>query len=290
MLSNISSRLTDFLALTKPRLNSLVIATTGIGYYLGTVDFLDFQVLFHVVVGSGLVAGGAAAFNQVSERDIDATMQRTKQRPLPSGRLTPREGVIFATTISILGLVELAFLTNKLAAMVAAVTLLTYVTIYTPLKRKTQWASFVGAIAGALPPLIGWAAARGELNVEAWLIFLIVFLWQLPHFYSLSWLYRDDFGNAGLPLLATVDVDGKRTARQALYFSLALVSVSLSPSFVGFTGPRHLLIACMSGILFVALNVIFLQDRTNARARLLFLGSLIYLPVLWVSLMIESTY
>ena len=290
LLATIPSRLTDFLALTKPRLNSLVIATTGIGYYLGTVDFLDFQVLFHVVVGSGLVAGGAAAFNQVSERDIDATMQRTKQRPLPSGRLTPREGILFAATISILGLVELAFLTNKLAAMVAAVTLLTYVTIYTPLKRKTRWSTFVGAIPGALPPLIGWAAARGELNVEAWLIFLIVFLWQLPHFYSLSWLYRDDFGNAGLPLLATIDVDGKRTARQALYFSLALVSVSLSPSFVGFTGPRHLVIACLSGILFIALNVIFLQDRTNARARLLFLGSLLYLPVLWISLLIESTY
>ena len=141
LLTTIPSRLTDFLALTKPRLNSLVIATTGIGYYLGTVDFLDFQVLFHVVVGSGLVAGGAAAFNQVSERDIDATMQRTKQRPLPSGRLTPREGILFAATISILGLVELTFLTNKLAAMVAAVTLLTYVTIYTPLKRRTPWAT-----------------------------------------------------------------------------------------------------------------------------------------------------
>ena len=290
LLTTIPNRLTDFLALTKPRLNSLVIATTGIGYYLGTIDVLNLQVLLHVVVGSGFVAGGAAAFNQVSERDIDATMQRTKQRPLPSGRIAPREGILFAATLSLVGLVELALLTNKLAAIVAAVTLLTYVAIYTPLKRKTRWATFVGAIPGALPPLIGWAAARGELNLEAWLIFLIVFLWQLPHFYSLSWLYRDDFEQAGLPLLATVDIDGKRTARQALCFTLALVSVSLTPSFIGFAGPTHLLIACLSGIVFIALNVIFLQKRTNSRARLLFLGSLIYLPVLWISLMIERTH
>ena len=197
-----SNRVADFLALTKPRLNSLVVVTAGVGYYLGAVT-PDLAVALHVLVGSALVAGGAAAFNQVAERDIDEVMLRTRLRPVAAGRLTPTEGRLFAAALSVAGLIELALRVNTVAALVALATLISYAGIYTPLKRRTAWATLVGAVPGALPPVIGWTAARGALTVEAWILFGIVFLWQLPHFHALSWLYREDFGRAGLPLVAT---------------------------------------------------------------------------------------
>ena len=280
-----SNRVADFLTLTKPRLNSLVVATAGVGYYLGAAMALDLAILLHVLVGSALVAGGAAAFNQVAERDIDEVMQRTRLRPVAAGRLTPVEGRLFAVTLSVAGLVELALRVNALAAAVALATLISYAAIYTPLKRRTPWATLVGAVPGALPPVIGWSAARGALTVEAWVLFGIVFLWQLPHFHALSWLYRDDFGRAGLPLVATRDPDGRRTALQALLYTAALVPLSLAPALVGLTGPHHIVVAVLLGVLFLGLAIRFLARRTEARARALFLGSLIYLPLFWASLL-----
>ena len=280
-----SNRVADFVALTKPRLNSLVVATAGVGYYLGAGAGLDLAVLLHVLVGSALVAGGAAAFNQVAERDIDQVMQRTRLRPAAAGRLTPIEGRLFATTLSVAGLLELALRVNALAAAVALTTLISYAAVYTPLKRRTPWATLVGAVPGALPPVIGWTAARGALTVEAWILFGIVFLWQLPHFHALSWLYRDDFGRAGLPLVATRDPGGRRTALQALLCTAALLPLSLAPALVGMTGPHHVAVAGLLGVLFLGLAVRFLARRSEARARALFLGSLIYLPLFWVSLL-----
>ena len=280
-------RIADFLALTKPRLNSLVVATAGVGYYLGAAQGPDLAVALHVLMGSALVAGGAAAFNQVAERDIDEVMQRTRLRPVADGRISPAEGRLFAVTLSVAGLVELALRVNALAAAVALATLISYAAVYTPLKRRTPWATLVGAVPGALPPVIGWTAARGALTVEAWILFGIVFLWQLPHFHALSWLYRDDFGRAGLPLVATRDPDGRRTAVQALLFTAALVPLSLAPTVVGMTGSHHAAAAGLLGVLFLALALRFLAQRSDVRARALFVGSLAYLPLFWVSLLAD---
>ncbi len=277
-------RIADFLALTKPRLNSLVVATAGVGYYLGATA-PELATALHVLVGSALVAGGAAAFNQVAERDLDEVMQRTRLRPMAAGRITPIEGRLFAVTLSVAGLVELMLRVNALTAAVALATLVSYAGIYTPLKRRTPWSTLVGAVPGALPPVIGWTAARGALTVEAWILFGIVFLWQLPHFHALSWLYRDDFTRAGLPLVATRDPDGRRTAAQALLCTAALVPLSLTPTLVGMTGPQHVVVAAVLGVLFLALAVRFLVRRSEARARALFVGSLLYLPLFWISLL-----
>ena len=284
-LATAPNRFADFLALTKPRLNSLVVATAGVGYYLGAAGGPDLAVALHVLVGSALVAGGAAAFNQVAERDLDEVMQRTRLRPMAAGRITPLEGRLFAVTLSVAGLVELALRVNAMTAAVALATLVSYAAVYTPLKRRTPWATLVGAVPGALPPVIGWTAARGALTAEAWILFGIVFLWQLPHFHALSWLYRDDFARAGLPLVATRDPDGRQTALQALLFAAALVPLSLMPTLVGMTGPHHVAVAGVLGALFLTLAVRFLMQRSEARARALFLGSLVYLPLFWVSLL-----
>ena len=284
------SRLSDFLALTKPRLNSLTVATAGVGYFLGANTPIDGLVALHVLIGSGLVAGGAAALNQIAERDIDEAMARTRHRPMPMGRVTPSEGRLFATTIAALGLIELALGANAVAAIVAAVTLIAYVAIYTPLKRRTAWATVVGAVPGALPPVIGWTAARDALTIEAWVLFGIVFLWQLPHFHALSWLYRDDFRKALLPILVVQDTDGRRTARHAVFFSVALVPTSLAPAFVGLAGTTHLIVAGTLGVAFVMLALRFAALRTDSRARALFVGSLIYLPLLWGSLVVARLF
>ncbi len=280
-------RVADFVALTKPRLNSLVVATAGVGYYLGAA-VPDLTVALHVLAGSALVAGGAAAFNQVAERDIDEVMQRTRLRPLAAGRLTPLEGRLFAVTLSVAGLLELALRVNPLSAGIALATLISYAGVYTPLKRRTRWATLIGAVPGALPPVIGWTAARGALTVEAWILFGVVFLWQLPHFHALSWLYRNDFARAGLPLAATQDPDGRRPALQALLFTTVLVPVSLAPTLVGMTGPHHVAVAGVLGVLFLALAFRFLRQRSEARARALFIWSLAYLPLFWVSLLAGS--
>lgn len=277
-------RIADFLALTKPRLNSLVVASAGVGYYLGAAGAPDAAAALHVLVGTALVAGGAAAFNQVAERDLDEVMRRTRLRPLAAGRITPAEGRLFAVTLSAAGLLELALRVNALAAAVALATLVSYAGVYTPLKRRTSWATLVGAVPGALPPVIGWTAARGGLSVEAGILFGVVFLWQLPHFHALSWLYRDDFARAGLPLAATRDPGGRGAALQALAFTAALVPLSLTPTLIGMAGPRHAAAAGVLGALFLALAVRFLARRSDARARALFVGSLAYLPLFWISL------
>ena len=226
------SRASLWLALAKPRLNALAVATVGIGYYLGA-GALDLGVLVSVLAGSGLVAAGGAAFNQVAERDLDALMNRTRSRPLPLGGISPAAGQLFATVLSIAGLIVLALGANLLAAAVALVTLVSYAWVYTPLKRRTPWAVLVGAVPGALPPVIGWAAATGALTVEAWLLFGIVFAWQLPHFHSLAWLHRDDYARAGFKVLAVVDPNGRRTALESTFWAVALAGLSLLAATVG---------------------------------------------------------
>ncbi|MCY3593324.1 MAG: heme o synthase [Acidobacteria bacterium] len=277
------NRVALWLALAKPRLNALAVATVGIGYYLGA-GALDLGVLLSVLVGSGLVAAGGAAFNQVAERDLDALMIRTRSRPLPLGGISPAAGQLFATVLSIAGLSVLAVGANPLSAVVALATLVSYAWIYTPLKRRTSLAVLVGAVPGALPPVIGWAAATGALTVEAWLLFGIVFAWQLPHFHSLAWLHRDDYARAGFKVLAVADSSGRRTALESLSWALLLVVLSTLAAAVGLTPLRFAIAAAAFSGVFVLFAMRFASDRSRARARTLFLGSLVVLPLIWITL------
>jgi protoheme IX farnesyltransferase len=283
----IAHRLGDFIALTKPRLNFLVVVTAAVGYYLGAGAGIDFPRLLEVVAGIAMVAGGAAGLNQVYERDTDRLMWRTRTRPLAAGRMGPQEAAIFSIALAAIGIAIVSARSNRVAALLTLLTLISYNLIYTPMKRRSQLATLVGAIPGALPPLIGWVAARGSLTLEGWALFSIVFVWQIPHFMAIAWLYRDDFGRAGFPLLPVIQPDGRSTARQAVLFSIALVPVSLSPYFFGLSGAAYAVSATVGSVALLALALAFAQDRSTSRARLLFLGSITYLPLLWVALIAD---
>jgi heme o synthase len=275
-----SARAADFLELTKPRLNLLVVATTLAGYYLGA-DGFDPALLASTVVGTGLVAGGAAAFNEILERDTDALMRRTRTRPLPGGRMRVSTAVWFAFALSVGGLALLAAGANGLAAGVAAVTVVSYALIYTPLKAKTSLSTLVGGVPGALPPMIGWAAATHTLSIQAWVLFAIVFLWQMPHFLAIAWLCREDYARAGLPMLPVVEPDGRSTAQQVVLYASVLVPVSLAATLVGLAGRAYFGGALVLGLGFLVFAVRFARERTNGNARRLFLASISYLPLLW---------
>ena len=277
-------RFADFLALTKPRLNFLVVVTAAVGYYLGAGSDLRLAALAASVVGIALVAAGAAGLNQIYERETDSLMRRTRTRPLAAQRITPTEAMIFSLGLAATGLGVLAATSNRLAAFLALLTLVSYNLVYTPMKQRSQLATLVGAVPGALPPMIGWVAARGGLTPEAWALFAIVFVWQIPHFMAIAWLYRDDFGRAGFPLLPVVEPDGRSTARQAVLFSIALIPVSCAPYLLGMSGVAYAVGAVAGGIVLLAFAGLFAMQRTDERARLLFLGTITYLPVLWIML------
>jgi len=277
-----AGRTGDYVTLAKPRLNMLVVATTLAGYYMATPHGLGWALLLHTLVGTALVASGASAFNQLLEIEADGLMRRTRARPLPSGRIEPKKARIFALVLSIAGLAQLALAVNLLAAGVALVTLLTYTVFYTPLKKRTSLATVVGGIPGALPPMIGWAAVRNNLSMEAWILFGIVFLWQMPHFLAIAWMYREDYKRAGFPLLPIVEPDGASTGRQAVIYAAALLPLSLAPTAVAMTGDLYLAGAGVMGLVFLALAARFAWLRTTLDARRLFFGSILYLPLLWI--------
>ena len=277
------SRIADFIALTKPRLNSLVLVTTTVCFYLAAPDAGVLWLIGPTIIGTALVAGGAAALNQVYERKADGLMHRTRHRPLPSGRLLPAEARGFGIALSLIGLVVLTY-TRPLAAGLALATIVTYVLIYTPLKSRTPFATVVGAVPGALPAALGWVAASGSMTLEAWVLFGIVFLWQIPHFLAIAWIYREDFARAGFQVLPVVEPSGRRTARHVLLFLAGLLPVSLAPVWVGMAGTPYLLGAALLGFGFAALSVRFALHRSMQNARNLFAGSLVYLPLLWVLL------
>lgn len=283
----VSQRAADYFALTKPRLNFLVVVTAAVGYYLGAAHNLDLVKLVEAVVGIALVAGGAAGLNQVYERDTDSLMWRTRSRPLAAQRLTSGEGMAFSLALATLGLLLLATTANLLAAVLALLTLISYNVIYTPMKRRSQLATLVGAVPGALPPMIGWVASRSTLTAEAWALFAIVFVWQIPHFMAIAWLYRDDFGRAGFPLLPVVHPDGKSTARQAIIFAVLLIPVSIVPFVLRMAGTGYVVGALVGGLGLLGLSIAFAMDRTNERAHRLFLGSITYLPLLWLLLIAD---
>jgi heme o synthase len=276
------SRANDFVALAKPRLNVLVVASSLAGYVMGGGEISDAARVIFTVAGTGLVAGGASAFNQVIERGPDALMRRTRLRPVPDGRLRPAESLLFAMLSSAVGLLILVAGVNLLSALVALSTLLIYVLVYTPLKRRTSFATVIGAIPGALPPVIGWAAARDALSQGAWVLFGIVFLWQLPHFLAIAWIYRDDYARAGFPMLPVLGPDGRSTARQATLYCAALVPVSMAPTLIGLTNTTYFIAALVLGLLFLGLTLKFARTRAVFDARRLFFASIIYLPILWL--------
>jgi protoheme IX farnesyltransferase len=228
------------------------------------------------------VAGGASAFNQVIERDTDALMRRTRTRPLPAHRLQPVEGLLFAMVTTLAGVLIILAAANLLAAAVALTTLVTYVAMYTPLKRKTSFSTVIGAIPGALPPIIGWAAVANELPIKAWVLFGIMFLWQLPHFLAIAWMYRDDYARAGFPMLPVIEPDGRSTGRQAVVYAAALLPLSLAPTLMHMSGDVYFAAALVLGTLFLWLTVRFARTREVRDARRVFFGSILYLPVLWI--------
>jgi protoheme IX farnesyltransferase len=283
-------RTADFVTLTKPRLNFLVLITTLGGMYLAAPNGVSLPLLFHALVGTALVAGGAAALNQVWERETDGLMRRTRRRPIPGGRLRAVDGAWFGTLLSATGLIELTWKVNPLASAMAAATLVSYVFVYTPLKTRTSLSTLVGAIPGALPPVIGWAAATGTISIGALVLFGIVFLWQMPHFLAIAWLYRDDYRQARIPLLPVLEPDGRRTGRQALLYASALWPVSLLPAAVGLAGTPYIALATLLGAGLIALSALFARERTTITARRLFLYSIVYLPLLWTALVVDRVW
>jgi heme o synthase len=285
-----ASRVADFISLTKPRLNLLVLITTLGGLYLAEPTGLPLSLVVQTLVATALVAGGAAALNQVWERDTDRLMRRTASRPLPSGRVSVAEGAAFGIVLSALGLLQLATQVNATAAVVAALTLVSYVLVYTPLKRRTSLATLIGAIPGALPPVIGWAAATNDVTLPAIVLFGIVFFWQMPHFLAIAWMYREDYTAAGIPLLPVVEPDGRRTGQQALVYAAALWPVSLLPMLVGLADLPYSIVATTLGFGLIGLSAVFARERSPVSARRLFLYSIVYLPLLWGALCLDRVW
>jgi len=270
----------DFVALTKPRVVLMVLVTTLMGYDVALTGPADYLRMIHLLIGSLLAAGGTLALNQYGERDLDARMDRTRARPLPAGRLQPLEAWLFGVALTLAGTVYLAALVNPLVALVTLATTILYLFAYTPLKRRTPLCTLVGAVAGALPPVAGWAAARGDVAPGAWVLFAILFLWQLPHTLAIARLYRDDYARAGVRVLPVVDPDGASTERQVVLSCVALVSVSLLPAVAGWTGPIYLAGALVLGLAFSAVGVEQALVPSPRAARHVLLASLIYLPLL----------
>ena len=278
-----------FLELAKARLTVLVLFTSVVGFYMGAKGSPDFALMASVLIGTGLVASGAAALNQLLEKDFDSRMLRTESRPLPSGRIQPETVLLFGIICTGAGLVFLTVAVNLLTSFLGAVTLFSYLFIYTPLKRVTALNTSVGAIAGALPPLMGWTAARGELGVGGWALFVILFLWQLPHFLAIAWMYKDEYAKAGFVMLPLVDPSGNRTGRTALGHTIVLLIVSLTPYMFGLSGIVYFFGAVILGAAFLAFALRFCLDLSQGRARQLFFMSIIYLPVLLAIMVLDKT-
>jgi len=281
--------LSDYWTLTKPEVNFLVVGSALAGFDVGSRGPLDWTRLAHTLLGTLLVASGTGTLNQFIERHQDARMRRTANRPLPSGRMTPSHALAFGVLLSLAGGLELLLAVNALASALALATLASYLLLYTPLKRVTPLCTLVGAFPGAMPPLIGWAAARGSLAPEAWVLYAVLFLWQFPHFLAIAWMYREDYTRAGLKMLPERDVEqGRFTRREIFAFTLALVPVTLIPAFLGHAGMLYLAGTLALGLGFLAFGAQLAFSRSNALARRLVLASVVYLPLVLALLMIDK--
>ncbi|HXM43405.1 MAG TPA: heme o synthase [Bryobacteraceae bacterium] len=286
----------DYIELTKPRITWLILMSTAIGYYFGLPKAggwwafafaIPWWGLLHTILGTGLIASGTAALNQWYERDADRRMRRTSDRPIPSGRIAPSRAMAFAIALSLAGFMDLWLGVNLLAALLGLFTLLSYLFLYTPLKRRSWLSTTIGAFPGAMPPMIGFAAAHGSITSEAWVLFAILFLWQFPHFYSIAWMYREDYARAGIRMLPVVEPDGRSTARQIVLYGLALIPVSLVPSILGMSGRIYLVGALLLGLYFLYSGVRVALDRTIIRARNVLMVSVFYLPLIYGLMLLD---
>jgi protoheme IX farnesyltransferase len=286
----------DYIELTKPRITWLILMSTGIGYFFGLpkagswwafAAAIPWLGLLQTILGTGLIASGTAALNQWSERDADSHMRRTSDRPIPAGRIPAPRALAFGVALSLAGFLDLWWGVNLLAALLGLFTLLTYLFLYTPLKSRSWLSTTIGAFPGAMPPMIGFAAAHGSITSEAWVLFAILFLWQFPHFYSIAWMYREDYARAGIRMLPVVEPDGRSTARQIVLYGLALIPVSLAPSILGMSGRIYLVGALLLGLYFLYSGVRVALDRTIMRARNVLLVSVFYLPLIYGLMLLD---
>jgi protoheme IX farnesyltransferase len=284
----VCKRALDYLALTKPRVVLMVLITAFVGFYLASPGELHWLLLGHTLIGVALASGGTLALNQYLERDLDARMLRTRERPLPEGRLQPGEALGFGVAITASGLIYLTWLVNPLSGLITAGSVASYLFLYTPLKQKTPFCLMVGAVPGALPPVTGWAAASGGLSLEAWVLFAILFLWQIPHSLSIAVLYREDYARANFQLLPVVEPEGTSTGRQIVVHSLALLAVGLLPTSLQVAGAVYFVTAFILGMAMLICGVMVARSYSSAAARRLLFASLIYLPALLVMMAVDK--
>ena len=278
---SLREKLSAYLELTKPRITFLIVLTSAAGFCLGSPGAVDYALLTHAMIGIALLSSGIATINQFMERDLDALMRRTEKRPLPTGRVLPFEALWFGLALTLTAEVYLASFVNLLTAALGLTIIAGYLLLYTPLKTRTTLSTVVGAFPGAMPPLIGWAAARGQVGIAAWVLFAILFLWQFPHFLAIAWMYREDYGRAGIRMLPVVEPEGRVTGQQIVAFTIMLIPVSLLPAVMGISGRVYLVAALVLGLLFLVSSVRAALSKSNQHARQLLLASVLYLPLLF---------
>jgi heme o synthase len=277
----VRDRMAAFIELTKPRIAVMLVLTAAAGFYLGSEGSFDFLLFLNAMIGIALLAFGVATLNQYIERRTDVLMNRTASRPLPTGRVTPNEALMFGILQCVVSEIYLYFLVNPLTAVLGLTVIVGYVLLYTPLKTRTSASTAIGALPGAMPPLMGWTSASDQITLGAWALFALLFLWQFPHFLAIAWMYRDEYANAGIKMLPVVEPSGRLTARQIVLFTIMLVPVSLAPFFLGFAGPIFLFGALFLGVWFLFESSKAARAKTPLRARRLLLVSVIYLPLIF---------
>lgn len=287
---NSSSKFADYLTLTKPNISTMVMVTTLAGFYLGVRETLDYVLLLHTIIGTALIVAGTNALNQVVEIKTDALMHRTKKRPLPDGRIAPLPAQWFSTFVSIAGIAWLSLLVNSLTGLLAALTLALYVFVYTPAKKKSTLSTLIGAVPGALPPVGGWAAARGEAGIDAWVLFGILFFWQLPHFLAIARLYKDDYKRGGMVVLPLLDQSGRSTGMHIISNTAALIVISLMPTLLGTAGKYYFVGALLLGGYYLHAGIHAAKLKDNQSARKLLLSSVVYLPALLFLMVVDKNW
>ena len=281
-------RAADYVELIKPRLVVMILITTAAGFYLGAQQTLNWLLCLHTLIGAGLTAAGVLGLNQYLERDVDAQMKRTQERPLPDGRMKPLEALIVSAVLTGSGMLYLAFIVNALSGFVISLIVVSYLFLYTPLKRKTSLCTLIGAVPGALPPVVGWVAARGTLTGEAWVLFAILFFWQLPHSLAIAYIYREDYAKAGFRLLPVVHPDGASTCRQIVINCVALLGIGLLPALYNVAGSIYFFTALLAGGAFLAFGIYLQRTRSVKAARYLLYASLLYLPVVFITMALDK--
>lgn len=282
------SRVAAFVELTKPRIAILLVLTSAAGFYLGSIGTFDYALFANSMVSITLLAFGVATLNQYWERDLDKLMTRTATRPLPTSKVTPTEALVFGVLQCVIAEVYLFLLVNPLTAFLGLLVIVGYVLVYTPLKTRTSVSTAIGAIPGALPPLMGWTAAANDITLGAWALFVMQLLWQFPHFMAIAWMYREEYAKAGILMLPVVEPSGRLTMRQIVMFTIMLVPASLAPFFFGISGPIFLAAACVLGVLFLIVSIQAARSKSNEMAKRVLLASVIYLPLLFIFMVADK--